>query len=105
MAGYPLLVAFFAASVPGGDTTHMHDLLTRAHRARSATRHGLVALAAVFVGMVSYTVAGRLRVPPLVVVVSAVVPMLLASVRQRLSNTLPATCVTTPAATCNKTWL
>jgi uncharacterized membrane protein YjjP (DUF1212 family) len=34
------------------------------------------ALAAFFVGLVSYTVAGRLRVPPLVVVVSAVVPML-----------------------------
>ncbi len=35
-----------------------------------------VALAALFVGLVAYTVAGRLRVPPLVVVVSAVVPML-----------------------------
>ncbi|WP_319804108.1 threonine/serine exporter family protein [Nocardioides dongkuii] len=35
-----------------------------------------VALAALFVGLVSYTVAGRMRVPPLVVVVSAVVPML-----------------------------
>lgn len=34
------------------------------------------ALAAFFVGLVSYTVAGRLRVPSLVVVVSAVVPML-----------------------------
>jgi uncharacterized membrane protein YjjP (DUF1212 family) len=34
------------------------------------------AFAALFVGLVSYTVAGRLRVPPLVVVVSAVVPML-----------------------------
>jgi uncharacterized membrane protein YjjP (DUF1212 family) len=34
------------------------------------------ALAAFFVGLVSYTVAGRLRVPPLVIVVSAVVPML-----------------------------
>lgn len=35
-----------------------------------------VALAAFFVGLVSFTVAGRMRVPPLVVVVSAVVPML-----------------------------
>jgi uncharacterized membrane protein YjjB (DUF3815 family) len=35
-----------------------------------------VAMAAFFVGLVSYTVAGRMRVPPLVVVVSAVVPML-----------------------------
>jgi uncharacterized membrane protein YjjB (DUF3815 family) len=34
------------------------------------------AIAAFFIGLVSYTVAGRLRVPPLVVVVSAVVPML-----------------------------
>lgn len=34
------------------------------------------AIAAFFVGLVSYTVAGRLRVPPLVVVVSAVIPML-----------------------------
>ncbi len=34
------------------------------------------AIAAFFVGLVSYTVSGRLRVPPLVVVVSAVVPML-----------------------------
>jgi uncharacterized membrane protein YjjB (DUF3815 family) len=34
------------------------------------------AVAAFFVGLVSYTVAGRMRVPPLVVVVSAVVPML-----------------------------
>ena len=33
-------------------------------------------VAAFFVGLVSYTVAGRLRVPPLVIVVSAVVPML-----------------------------
>ena len=33
-------------------------------------------IAAFGVGLVSYTVAGRLRVPPLVVVVSAVVPML-----------------------------
>ncbi|MGB0101970.1 MAG: threonine/serine exporter family protein [Nocardioides sp.] len=49
--------------------------------AQSVTASGLgrtwsTALAAFFVGLVSYTVAGRLRVPPLVVVVSAVVPML-----------------------------
>ncbi|GAB6983486.1 threonine/serine exporter family protein [Nocardioides pyridinolyticus] len=41
-----------------------------------AGRTWSVALAAFFVGLVSYTVAGRMRVPPLVVVVSAVVPML-----------------------------
>jgi uncharacterized membrane protein YjjB (DUF3815 family) len=34
------------------------------------------ALAAFFVGLVAFGVAGRMRVPPLVVVVSAVVPML-----------------------------
>jgi uncharacterized membrane protein YjjP (DUF1212 family) len=34
------------------------------------------AVAAVFVGVVSYSVAGRVRVPPLVVVVSAIVPLL-----------------------------
>ncbi len=33
-------------------------------------------MAAVLIGMVSYAVAGRVRVPPLVVVVSAIVPML-----------------------------
>ena len=35
-----------------------------------------VALAALFVGLVSFSVSGWMRVPPLVVVVSAVVPML-----------------------------
>ncbi|HET7327643.1 MAG TPA: threonine/serine exporter family protein [Nocardioidaceae bacterium] len=34
------------------------------------------AIAALFVGMVSYSVAGRVRVPPLVVVVSGIVPLL-----------------------------
>lgn len=34
------------------------------------------AMAALFVGLVSYAVSGRIRVPPLIVVVSAVVPML-----------------------------
>ena len=34
------------------------------------------ATAAILVGLVSYSVAGRVRVPPLVVVVSAIVPML-----------------------------
>lgn len=35
-----------------------------------------VGIAAVFVGLVSYSVAGRMRVPPLIVVVACVVPML-----------------------------
>ena len=35
-----------------------------------------VAIAALFVGLVSFTVSGRMRVPPLVVVVPAIVPML-----------------------------
>jgi uncharacterized membrane protein YjjP (DUF1212 family) len=34
------------------------------------------AVAAVFIGVVSYSVAGRVRVPPLIVVVSAIVPLL-----------------------------
>jgi uncharacterized membrane protein YjjB (DUF3815 family) len=34
------------------------------------------ATAAVLIGLVSYAVAGRVRVPPLVVVVSAIVPLL-----------------------------
>jgi uncharacterized membrane protein YjjB (DUF3815 family) len=34
------------------------------------------ALAAIAIGVVSYAVAGRVRVPPLVVVVSAIVPLL-----------------------------
>jgi len=42
----------------------------------AAGRTWSTGLAAFFIGLVSYTVAGRLRVPPLVVVVSAVVPML-----------------------------
>ena len=40
------------------------------------SRAWATALAAFFIGLVSYAVAGRVRVPPLVVVVSAVVPML-----------------------------
>lgn len=40
------------------------------------TRTWSVATAAFFVGLVGYAVARRLRVPPLIVVVSAVVPML-----------------------------
>jgi uncharacterized membrane protein YjjP (DUF1212 family) len=51
-------------------------LISRSFEIQGFGRAWPVALAAVFVGMVSYTVAGRLRVPPLVVVVSAVVPML-----------------------------
>ncbi|MFC4783516.1 threonine/serine ThrE exporter family protein [Nocardioides sp. MAHUQ-72] len=43
---------------------------------QDAGRTWPTALAAFFIGLVSYTVAGRLRVPPLVVVVSAVVPLL-----------------------------
>lgn len=35
-----------------------------------------VAFAALFIGLVSYSVAGRVRVPPLVVVVSCIVPLL-----------------------------
>ena len=34
------------------------------------------AAAAIFIGLVSYSLSGRVRVPPLVVVVSAIVPLL-----------------------------
>ena len=44
--------------------------------AAASAAPGRPALAAFFVGLVSYAVAGRVRVPPLVVVVSAIVPML-----------------------------
>jgi len=37
---------------------------------------GAAAVSAVLIGVVSYSVAGRVRVPPLVVVVSAIVPLL-----------------------------
>lgn len=50
--------------------------ISRSFEAPGIGRTWSVALAAFFVGLVSYTVAGRMRVPPLVVVVSAVVPML-----------------------------
>ena len=51
-------------------------VISQALALQGAGRTWPTALAAFFVGFVSYTVAGRLRVPPLVVVVSAVVPML-----------------------------
>jgi uncharacterized membrane protein YjjP (DUF1212 family) len=50
--------------------------ISRSFEAPGIGRTWSVALAAFFVGLVSYAVAGRMRVPPLVVVVSAVVPML-----------------------------
>ena len=50
--------------------------ISRSFEAPGIGRTWSVAMAALFVGLVSYTVAGRMRVPPLVVVVSAVVPML-----------------------------
>ncbi|CAN5284621.1 threonine/serine exporter family protein [soil metagenome] len=48
---------------------------------RSIEAHGIartwsVAFAAFFIGLIGYSVAARLRVPPLILVVSAVVPML-----------------------------
>jgi len=55
------------AGVATAITVALPDDLSRAWK---------VALAAFFVGLVSYSVAGRLRVPPLVVVVSGVVPQL-----------------------------
>jgi uncharacterized membrane protein YjjB (DUF3815 family) len=43
---------------------------------RGFDRAWAAATAAIAIGVVSYTVAGRVRVPPLVVVVSAIVPLL-----------------------------
>ena len=51
-------------------------VISQALALQNAGRTWPTGLAAFFVGLVSYSVAGRLRVPPLVVVVSAVVPML-----------------------------
>jgi uncharacterized membrane protein YjjP (DUF1212 family) len=50
--------------------------ITEAVALQDFGRPWAVGVAAFAVGLVSYTVAGRLRVPPLVVVVSAVVPLL-----------------------------
>ncbi|KAA1425901.1 threonine/serine ThrE exporter family protein [Nocardioides antri] len=50
--------------------------ITEAVARQDFGRPWAVGIAAFAVGLVSYTVAGRLRVPPLVVVVSAVVPLL-----------------------------
>ncbi|WP_168929605.1 threonine/serine exporter family protein [Nocardioides sp. GY 10127] len=51
-------------------------VISRTLGAADLARAWSVALAATFVGLVAYHVAARLRVPPLVVVVSGVVPML-----------------------------
>ena len=48
---------------------------TRCHRPRPGVAWAS-AMAAVLIGLVSYAVAGRVRVPPLVVVVSSIVPLL-----------------------------
>ena len=74
----------FASYAPGPASSSRSRLIAAVAMVISqslALQHGSAApgrpaLAAFFVGLVSYTVAGRLRVPPLVVVVSAVVPML-----------------------------
>jgi uncharacterized membrane protein YjjB (DUF3815 family) len=50
--------------------------ITEAVGRQDFARAWAVGVAAFGVGLVSYTVAGRLRVPPLVVVVPAVVPLL-----------------------------
>lgn len=50
--------------------------ISRSIEAPGIARTWSVAFAALFVGLVGYAVARRLRVPPLIVVVSAIVPML-----------------------------
>jgi uncharacterized membrane protein YjjP (DUF1212 family) len=51
-------------------------LISRSIEAPGITGTWAVAFAALFVGLVGYTVASRLKVPPLIVVVSAVTPLL-----------------------------
>jgi len=62
--------------VPIGGIAAISMVISQTLALQDAGRTWPTGLAAFFVGLVSYTVAGRLRVPPLVVVVSAVVPML-----------------------------
>lgn len=50
--------------------------ITQSIQSPGIGRAWAVAFAALFVGLVGYAVAGRLRVPPLLVVVSSVVPLL-----------------------------
>lgn len=67
----PLRSLLPMAVLGGGAMTIYYTMNTYAFgRAWSA------ALAALFVGLVAYSVSGRVRVPPLVVVVPAIVPML-----------------------------
>ncbi len=62
--------------LPVALTAGVAIVIFRTLEAPGIGRSWSVALAALFVGLVGYAVAGRLRVPPLIVVVSAVVPML-----------------------------
>ena len=62
------------AGRPAGGRSHSRS--PRRSSQQDFARAWAVGVAAFAVGLVSYTVAGRLRVPPLVVVVPAVVPLL-----------------------------
>jgi uncharacterized membrane protein YjjP (DUF1212 family) len=62
--------------VPLAGVAAVAMLISQSVNAPGIGRAWSVALAALFVGLVGYGVSARLRVPPLVVVVSAVVPML-----------------------------
>ena len=59
-----------------GATTLIGHVVFVLTRAPGGDRPAAAAFAAVAIGVVSYSVAGRVRVPPLVVVVPALVPML-----------------------------
>jgi uncharacterized membrane protein YjjB (DUF3815 family) len=71
-ASYAPLRSLFPIAVIGG----LAQLIFAAAVSQDLGRAWASALAAVVIGVVSYAVAGRVRVPPLVVVVSAIVPLL-----------------------------
>jgi uncharacterized membrane protein YjjP (DUF1212 family) len=84
VGGAALAAAAFAFSsyspkrvlVPVAGVSAVAMLINQGINAPGVGRAWSVAVAALFVGLVGYGVSSRLRVPPLVVVVSAVVPML-----------------------------
>lgn len=64
------------ALVPVAAVAGVAMLISLSIQEPGIARTWAIALAAFFVGLVGYAVARRLRVPPLIIVVSAVVPML-----------------------------
>lgn len=64
------------ALLPVAAVSAVAMVISQSIEAPGIGRSWSVAIAALFVGLVGYAVARRLRVPPLIIVVSAVVPML-----------------------------